>query len=70
MKEADKARQKAKAKVLHVTLAVFRAGQHYCCCLAAVQCNPCLHPLAWPLQAAEDKTFGLKNKNKSAKVAK
>ena len=63
-KEAAMAKQKAKAKVRKQ--ATVDPAANCCCCRNSVD-RPALL-LAW--QAAEDKTFGLKNKNKSAKVQK
>jgi hypothetical protein len=60
-KPADKAKIANKQKVL-------LKGSCHSSCSRASQLTPCCGGVV--VQAAEDKTFGLKNKNKSAKVQK
>jgi hypothetical protein len=63
-KEAQAAKAKAKQKA---SAAADQVTDDFCCyCWRGLQLTSCL----LPAQAAEDKTFGLKNKGKSAKVQK
>jgi hypothetical protein len=63
-KEAQQAKAKAKAKVRGKQFSSSRQQ------IRGETAQAPTLPLLPPAQAAEDKTFGLKNKNKSAKVQK